>query len=461
MKEAKLSKPEVEKLKHHTRRLSIKEGIFWSVRASFGDYYISPFVIAMGIGNSLVTIINSIWSLGPVSQLFGSKLIGKYKRKPIITKSVSIESLGWLLMAVIGLLYFKSIWTTVLPFLVILDLLIIVFAIGVGHPAWFSWMGDVVDEKFRGRWFSKRSTIISFTTIVLAISAALILEYFRKTNNLILGFIILFLIAFIARFSCVKILNKHYEPEFKVKKQKKYSLWNFIKESKKTNFGKFTMFRSMFAMSMWVTAPLVSIYLLRYLEFNYLTYIIISLSGILFSVITLNLWGKIADKYGNYKVIALTTILIPLTPLLWILSSSKVYLFLIPAIIGGTSWTAFMMASRNFIYDNTSQGKRGKAISYFNLFAGLGAFVGGLIGALLIKTINTTWIEPLFLIFLIGMVARMLVVAFWIPKLKETKKKQKLRGAKELERLIIKEAKPTILEDLHEIVEIKDYLGEK
>ncbi len=464
MKEAKNKKPtksEEKELKHHTRRLSIKEGIFWTFRTSFGDYYIAPFTIAMGAKSSLIIILNSIWNLGPISQLVGSRFIGKTKRKKVLIKTLTLEAIAWLFIAFIGYLYLQNLYTPFLPVLTIIGLGLMVFAGGLGYPSWFSLMGDIVDNKFRGRWFSKRSTILSLTTIILAITAALILNYFKNTGNEIIGFIFLFLIAAFARFYCVRLIARHYEPELKIKKEKEFNLKKFIKELKNSNFGKFVLFRSMFAMATGLTAPLVSIYLLRYLQFDYLTFIIISLSGTFFSILTLNLWGKISDKYGNYKVIALTTFVIPLTPLLWILSTNKIYLFLVPAIIGGTAWTAFIMTSGNFIYDNVDKEKRGKAVSYLNLFLGIGAFSGGMIGALLIEIINTNWIEPIYLIFFIGTLARMIVVGFWIPKFKEIKHKKKIKGIKDFKDIIIKEAKPTILEDVHEIIAIKDYMQEK
>jgi len=197
------------------------------------------------------------------------------------------------------------------------------------------------------------------------------------------------------------------------------------------------------------------------LKLDYITYIAIILSGTFFSILSLNLWGKIADKFGNYNVIAITTLLIPLTPLLWILSPSPIYLFFVPAILGGTTWSAFVLASGNFLYDNTNREKRAKAVSYFGLFVGIGSFIGGLIAAYLIDVINTTWIKPIYLIFLIGSLARMVVVAFWIPRLKEIKKKENLRRFKDFEHIILHEAKPTLIEDVHEISAIKDYLKEK
>jgi len=454
----KRKKLNIEELKAKTRRLSIKEGIFWTFRQAFGDHYIAPFAIAIGSSSPMVALINAMWNMSFVTQIFGVKILNQFSRKKIVSVSVLINALGFLLMALIGFLYLKNIYTEILPLLILIDLFIVLSSMGIGHPAWFSWMGEVVSPKYRGRWWAKRSTILTFMSIVLTIIASFLLEFLKKNNLEIIGFISFFLLAFLTRAYCVRILKKQYEP--KTKKQKQFKIRAFFKELKKTNFGKFIIFRGIFSISVGMTSPLIAIYLLRNLGFNYPTYIIIALAGMIFSMFTLNLWGKLADKYGNYRVIAIATMFIPLTPILWILSSSKIYLFLIPGIIGGISWYGFMLASTNFVYDNNPKGKRAQAVGLMNLFIGVGAIIGGLISAGLLKFLNTSWIEPIILIFLIGALARMIAVFFFIPRLREIKHKQKFKGFKALEHLVVKEIKPTLIEDAHEISSIKDYITE-
>ena len=448
-----------EELKHKTRRLSIKEGVFWTFRQAFGDHYVAPFAIAIGSSNPMVALINSMWNVSSISQIFGIPLEKKIRRKRIVSTSVFINSIGFLLMALIGFFYIKNIIPEWLPVLVLVDLFIILSAIGIAHPAWFSWMGEVVDPKYLGRWWAKRTTILTFTSIILTIITSFLLETFKKHNLESIGFIIFFMIAFLARLYCVRILNKHYEPERKKQKQAKL---NFsLKELPKTNFGKFIIFRGLFALSIGITSPLIAIYLLRNLGLNYPAYILISLAGMIFSIFSLNLFGRLADKFGNYRIIAITTIFIPLTPLLWVLSSSKIYLFFVPGIIGGISWYGFLLASQNFVYDNNQKEKRAQAVAIMNLFIGTGAILGGLISAGLLKFLKTAWIEPIILIFLIGTVTSMIAVGFFIPKLREIKHKQKFKGFKEFEHIVIKELKPTLIEDAHEIQSIKNYIKEK
>jgi MFS family permease len=185
------------------------------------------------------------------------------------------------------------------------------------------------------------------------------------------------------------------------------------------------------------------------------------MAGTMFSIASMAFWGRFSDRFGNYKTIAITTVLIPLIPILWVLHPSPIYLFLVPAFVGGISWAGFNLAASNFIYDNVKKEKRGLAVSYYNVLAGFGTFLGAGIGALLIRILDTTSFEPIITIFIIGTVARMLVVFFSTPHIKEIKKTEKIKDLKSLERIILKGIVPTIKEDLHQVVGINHYIWPK
>ncbi len=454
--------PKVKELKHQARRHSIKEGIFASAKGAFGDYYLSPFAIAINASNSLVALLSSITGLlGPLTQIFSSRLIEKHSRKKIILKSVFFESLMWLPLIIIAILFYKGILVDILPLLLLISFSLYIILANIGAPAWFSWMGDIVDKKYRGRWFSKRNLIMGFVSVVLAISASFFLNYFKQKNWIMFGFIILFFFALIFRIFCWRIFKKQYEPKIKLKKGYYFSFWDFVKNAPKNNFGKFSIFRSLLSFSCYISSPLIVVYLLRHLQFNYTTYMIIILSSSIFSLLVLKIWGNFSDRYGNYRILGITTILIPIVPILWILFPSPIYLVLVPSLIGGISWAGFNLASRNFIYDNVSQQKRGLAVSYYNMLNGFGIFLGAGLGAILIKFLTISFIEPLFLIFILGGIARMVVVFWWLPKMKEIRKTKKLDSSKTLKNMIFKQAKPTLLEEAHEIMSIKKYLETK
>ncbi len=460
MKKKKES-PRIRELKHQARRKSIKEGIFARIKDSFGFNYISPFAIAINSSNSMVAMLSSIQGLlGPLSQLFGSRFIEKYPRKKIVIKTIFWEAIMWLPLAIIAYLFYKGIIINILPLLLLLFFAIYVISGNLAYPAWFSWMGDIVDEEYRGRWFGKRNLILGFVTIILTIIAAFFLDYFKKNHNIMFGFIILFSLAFIARFASLRIFQKQYEPKIKLKKGYYFSFWDFLRRAPKNNFGRFTIFRALIGFATSISSALITVYLLRYLKFSYVTYMMVILSGTFFSIMVMELWGKFADKYGNYKVMCITTLLIPTIPILWILNSSPVYLILVPSLIGGISWAGFNLSTNNYIYDNVSAQKRGLAVSYNNMLHGIGIFFGAGLGAILIKYLTISFIEPLFLIFIISALIRMGIVFISIPKLKEVRRTEKFSNKKVFKNLILKEGPTTLSEEAHQIMSIKKYLEE-
>ena len=452
----------IEKLKKKARRHSIAEGIFASAKNSFGHHYVSPFAIAINSSSSVVAMISAVSGLlGPLSQMFGSRLPEKYSRKKILLKTILIESLMWLPFIAIAVLFYNGILLESLPILVLFSFALYIIAGGLGYPAWFSWMGDIVEEKHRGKYFSKRNLLVGFTSVVLAISAALFLDYFGKNNWTMFGFIILFSLALLSRIMCWRIFHKQYEPKIKLKKGYYFSFWDFLINSNKNNFGKFSLFRFFFTFTTAISSPLLVVYLLRNLNFSYTTYMIIIFAGTTFSLIVLELWGKFADRYGNYRTLCIATAVTPFIPILWILNSNIFYLIFIPSAISGIAWAGIHLSEKNFIYDNISNQKRGLAVSYYNMFWGIGIFLGASIGAFLIKILHTDFIQPIILIFIIGAVARGISVIWWLPKMKENKKTKKFTTSKAFKEIILKEGAPTIHEEVNDIIHIKKYLDFK
>ena len=458
----KKDSPRIEKLKKKARKISISEGIFASAKISFGERFVSPFAIAINASNPIVASITAITGLlWPLSQVFSSKLMEKYSRKKIILKAVAIESFSWLPFILIAILFSKGIILHALPLLMLFSFAIYIALSGISSPVWFSWMGDIVKEKNRGKWFSKRNLIMGFVSIILAISASFFLDYFKKIGITMIGFAILFGLAFICRLISYRHLKRQYEPKIKLKKGYYFSFWEFVKKSPKNNFGIFSIYRLIFTFTAAITSALLSIYLLRHLEFSYFEYMIIILAGTILSLFTLGLWGKIADKYGNYKTLCVASIILPTIPILWILHNSFWYLILVPSLVSGIGWAGLHLSERNFIYDNVSQEKRGLAISYYNMFWGIGLFLGASLGGILIKYVKIDFMEPIVAIFIFGGIARMLFVFWLLPKMKEIKKKQSFKSAKVLKEIIFKEAKPTITEEVSELMHIKEYLYTK
>jgi len=446
----------IKKLKERARKISIKEGCWTSAQGSFGDSYITPYAIALNSPNTEIAFLSSFPGLlGPISQWFGSNLIEKYSRKKIVLLFVLIQALTWLPIIVLALLFWKGVLANYIPLMLIIFFSLYIIFGNFASPAWFSWMGDIVDEKERGRYFSRREKILGIISVMLSLIAAFFLDFFKKHGIVLVGFSIFFFLAMTARLVSRKFFKREYEPKIKLKKGYYFSFWQFLKKAPLNNFGKFTIFRALISFAVFIASPFFAVYMLRNLNFGYLTFMIVTLSQTVFSLAIMPIWGKFSDRFGNYEVIRITSALIPAIPILWLFSRSPYYLIFCPMMISGIAWAGFNLAIGNFIYDSVTPQRRGLCVSYFNIFNGIGVFIGATIGGILIKYLTVSFMSTILFIFLISGIARAIVNMIMLPKIKEIREAEKFDSKRALKNLVLKTIKIPLIGPQHELMVIK------
>jgi len=428
--EEKILKKVNEKLeKEKTRKLSIREGSAASVMSGFGDAYITPYALALNANNIQIGFLSSfVGILGPLSQMWGSKLMEKYSRRKIVVIGVAFHALMWLPILLLSLFFWKGIFTTYLPIILIVFYSIYAICGAIGGPAWFSLLGDLVPEKIRGRYFSRRNKICGSVALISTLIAAFILDYFKTKGLVLLGFSILFSLALIFRLISARLLSKHYEPKLKLEKGYYFSFLQFIKKAPYNNFGKFTIYVSLMHFASNIAAPFFAVYMLKDLGFSYITFMFVNISASVFTLLILPFWGKFSDKYGNREMLKIGSFLVPFISVLWLFSKNPVYLMLVPQLFSGVGWAAFNLSVSNFVYDSASVQRRALCVTYLNILNGIFVFFGAILGGFLAQHLTITFMNKFLFIFLISFVARLLVTVIGISKIKEIRKVEKPKG---------------------------------
>jgi predicted MFS family arabinose efflux permease len=96
-------------LKEKSRKYSILEGSATSIMSGAGETYITPYALALNATNSQIGFLSSFVGLfGSISQIFGSKLFYKYKRKKLVLLFVTLQATIWLLLGLLGYLVWKE-----------------------------------------------------------------------------------------------------------------------------------------------------------------------------------------------------------------------------------------------------------------------------------------------------------------------------------------------------------------
>lgn len=413
------------KEKQNALKISIKEGSAATISGGTGDSYITPFALNIGASPLQIGYISSLSGLlNPLAQLFGARLMETRSRKKIVERFVLLQALLWLPIAFLAFLFWKGIFTLyAVPALIILYTLTII-SVGIASPAWFSWMGDIVPPESKGNYFARRNRVTGAIGLVASLSAAFLLDAFKTKGLALIGFTILFSLAFLFRFISFLFFTKQFNPKFKLRKDSYFSVWALIKRY--DNFGKFVVYKAVFEFAIMIASPFFAVYMLQELKFNYATFMAITTASTIFYLLFTPLVGKFSDRFGNKRLLYASGILFAATPLLWIFLKNPIALIALPQLISGLANATHSIPATNFIYDSVSQQKRALCSAYLNLLTGVGTFFGSILGGIIATSIHISSISPFLAVFALASIARLSATLYFLPKIKDSKRTRKL-----------------------------------
>jgi MFS family permease len=427
--------------KERTQRLSVREGMVWSLMWGFGESYIAPFAIALKAGSTAMAFMGTLPGLvGAFAQIAGANIVERVgKRRPISVVCTALQSLCYLPLFIIPYL-FPSVAVPVVVCIYIL----ITAANSLASPAWTSMMGDVVPDKVRGAYFARRNQFIIAGMILTMTVAGCALWMFKRHDMIWMGFAGLFVIAFLARAAGAGLLTRHYDPPYHAAKDTYYSFLDFLRRTPKSNFARFTFAIAIMNGATNIAAPFFGLYMLRDLHWSYLQFTLNTATAMLAQVIVLPWWGRISDRHGNRMVIIATSVIIPLLPIAWALTTNF-YALLLVQVVSGLTWSGFNLAVANFIYDSVTSSKLPRTLSYFGIVNSVFSLLGGVvIGAFLAEHLpvnyglgqfRVSFLSALPAVFVVSGLIRVFVGVFLIPIFKEVRKSEPISTGEILRRM--------------------------
>ncbi|MBT3464401.1 MFS transporter [archaeon] len=412
-----------EEKRKRSLKNSIWSGAFFSLMVGFGESFFGAFAVFLKANNFELSLLTTLpKTLGNISHIFSNKLLNLFKsRKHLISTLIIVQIL---LHIPIGLVYYFG--KLQISFLIFFVTLYWICSQLILSP-WTSWMGDVVHKEKRGSFFGIRNRISGLSSYVSFLLGGYILEHFSTSQIMeYYGFLILFLLAMIFRIVSLIFTLLQYEPKNSQFKEVNFNFIKFLSHANESNYGLFVLYISMMYFGVFICSAYFTPYLLIDLGFNYSLFAIISSASMIAKFSSMHIWGELCDNYGTMKVLALTGYIMPFVPLLWVFSSNVPYLIIIQ-LISGFLWGGFDMASFNFMYDVTNRKTRAVSVAYYNILIGILSFLGSMIGWVVVY-FNSLPISSYLLTFVFSFVIRLMASLFFIQKLKEVRKVEKITG---------------------------------
>lgn len=405
---------------------SIKDAGAYAVMIGVGETYISAFALFLRASTPQIGLLASLPPLlASLVQLF-SAWLGRWtgKRKAIVLLGASIQGFAWLPLILLPLLFPDHAVE-----LLIASVVLYHCGAHLSAPQWGSLMGDIVPERRRGRFFARRTQIVSLLTFVALFLGGLTLHFSKAEGSTRIGFVVLFSIAMLARAVSVYHLSKMHDPTglvATIEAPVGQAWWQRLRQS---NFVRFSLFFALVQFSVSIASPFFTVYMLRDLHYSYFAFMANSGTAILAQFLTLNRWGRISDIFGNRRILSATGVIIPLLPLLWAFSANFWYLLTIQA-ISGLAWAGFTLSASNFLYELITRDKRPTYLAIHNVLASSGIFAGAMLGGFLGSSLPTSidiagrtlsWASPLIGVFVISFLVRAMIVILLVPKIREVR----------------------------------------
>lgn len=428
-------KYQIEQSKEKNISYFYKVGAYWAAMVGFGETYISPFAIFLGASRAVIALLVSLPQLiGPLIGLVSANIVDRVKDRKLLT------ILGVLTQAIMWIPFCIAVFlpTNIAIIVVIISFTIYASTSYFNAPPWISLVGDIIPEDKRGHYIGFANVIIHTIILVTSFVAGEVLDLWSGVSHLQkIGFLILFGAAFIVRIISMCYVSLMYESTYTVQKGDYFSFIDFIRRAPQSNFVRFVFYVAFFNFSMYIAAPFFAVYMLRDLKFNYLQFAIASNALIIGIIATISYWGKLADRFGNKKILTVTGYGVVLCPLLWLISTSPIYIYIIQ-FYAGVMWSGFGLSIGNFIFDAVTPPKRARCTAYFNVINGFAIFLGAMLGGFIAEIIpNTIYvfglaitpISSLLFVFAISGISRFIVNLLFLTRFKEVRKVEPISTA--------------------------------
>ncbi len=390
------------RLPYHRRQRILQrmlyEGIASEVRLVITEKFMVPFALVLSAPLWMIAAISTLPQL--VSSLVQTALqrvlaFFREKRRVLLLGSL-LQALSWI--PIIVLPFISKRFLVLILIFVTLEQVFAKFK----DPVFNDLLSDMVGPDQRGVFFGRRGQVIGMVSLAVTILAGSLLSFFHTRNEL-LGFSLLFTMAFMARIACYRLQrsfpkvavtkdsvksqeaksqqakSKHANSQH-VKGQHAERFIDFVRSMRRQNYGFFVYYASFMKLAVTISSPFFAVYMLRDLQFDYLTFTLVSSASVVSAFLFTTYWGRRIDAFGTKSVLRSAGLLVPAIPALWLVSSNPVYLFIVE-FSSGIIWSGFNLASSNFVYDAATPKQKIPFIVYYNTLIGIAVFAGAMLGA--------------------------------------------------------------------------------
>ena len=367
--------------------------------------FLTAFALSLGASNLLIGIMASIPAIANLIQIPSVYIVEKYRDRRKISMFSSAFSRSFILLIAL------------LPCLVNFNLGIILFVLflifqsifsSIGGCSWNSWMRDLIPIEVLGSFFSKRMRLATLSTIPIALIAGFFIDFWSTSypDLSIFSYSIIFFFGYLSGIIGVYYISKIPEPGMLLKAESNI-LMLFSQPLRDKNYRNLIKFLGSWNFAVNLAAPFFTVYMLKRLELNMSTIIILMVLGQLMTFFFLHFWGRISDKFSNKSVLQVCGPLFILSILGWTFTTlPEKYFLTMPLLVlvhatMGISAAGVSLASGNITLKLAPEGNSTAYLALSSIINSITAAIAPIIGGLFADffekrelALTLEWISP-------------------------------------------------------------------
>lgn len=364
--------------KTHARKISIIEGSISTVWSSFtGGNYLTGLFIWLGAGPILISLYGASGALANIVQPFFLVVLGRSiinKKKFIIISVALFKPLFFILVLTSLVNGGLKLWIA----LAVLFFFQVVSS--MTGPVWTRWMTDIVDRKIYGKYFGLRNLITQIVAAASTLLAGYLLDTWGKG---FWAFLLVFIIG--SAFGLLDILAFMHQDDESLPNIKLINYHAFPDLLKMpTNYRKYMISITIWIFTMNIFGPYATVMMISKFKYDYAILGLLSVVSSLAIATFQPIFGKLGDKFGNFKVLRYTLIIQTVLNIGWILAVSSMYYMIPFQMISGIIGTAGTgLISSNFLMEIVPNFGKTEAFAVYASITNLAAFGGNMISGFL------------------------------------------------------------------------------
>jgi MFS family permease len=207
----------------------------------------------------------------------------------------------------------------------------------VGNNAWVAWMGELVPESIRGRYFGRRTALCTLGGTLASLVAGVVMDRLRPPEGVGLGLPLLAGVACVMGVITTLLMARQHDPA-----PEKVMALDFraaLLPLRDDRARRVLLYQVAWNAGVGLSAPFMVLHMLQNLKMGFVTMALYSAAVAGVRILAAPLWGKAIDRVGAQPVVLACSLGIAFIPLMWLMPTAGfLWPLVLDVLLAGSLW---------------------------------------------------------------------------------------------------------------------------